>query len=180
MIRTGRSRRKSQLTLIQAAAQLPEAVRQRLCFVLAGTSSGLNDAYVRAMHAAAKEAGPAQVITPGRLSDDEVKALYRTSTAFCLPGATDRIEVEGFGLVFLEAAAQGLPAIAGAVGGVPEVVRDGDTGLLVPPDNTGGLAEALQRIIADRDLRDALARRALAAARGFTWEKCARQTFGPA
>ncbi len=170
--------RKGQLTLLQAAAKLPEALRKKISFVLAGSSSGLNDPYVRAIRAAAENARPAQVIMPEGLTDDEIKALYRTSVVFCLPGATRRIDVEGFGLVFLEAAAQGLPAVAGAVGGVPEVVRDGETGLLVPPDDPGKLSAALRRVIEDRPLRDALATQALAVARQFTWDRCARQTFG--
>jgi glycosyltransferase involved in cell wall biosynthesis len=171
--------RKGQLALMQAAACLSESQRRRLSFVLAGSSSGLHDKYLRAVKAAAAEAAPAQVILPGSLPDDDVKRLYRAAYLFCLPGALDRIEVEGFGLAFLEAAAQGLPAVAGAVGGTPEVVRDGETGILVPPDNPAALAEALWRVVGDLSLRDALAEHAVAAARDFTWERCARQTFGP-
>jgi glycosyltransferase involved in cell wall biosynthesis len=66
----------------------------------------------------------------------------------------------------LEAMAAGLPIVASAVGGVPELVRDGETGLLVPPGSVDALAAALQRVLTDAALRrrlgDAGRRRALA------------------
>lgn len=170
--------RKGQLTLLRAVAQMPEKQRRRLAFVLAGSSNGLNDRYLQAVQEMAKAAAPAQVILPGSLSDEEVKALYRMSKVFCLPGAVDPIEVEGFGLVFLEAAAQGLPAVAGALGGTPEVVRDGETGLLVSPDDLPTIAAAIWRLIENPALQEELSRKAVLAARDFTWRRCARQTFG--
>jgi glycosyltransferase involved in cell wall biosynthesis len=88
------------------------------------------------------------------------------------------IEVEGFGLVLLEAAMQGLPAVAGRLGGVPEIVRDNETGLLVAPGDRMALAAALQRLLDDEALRTKLGHAAREAARHFTWDRCARQIFG--
>jgi glycosyltransferase involved in cell wall biosynthesis len=59
-------------------------------------------------------------------------------------------------MVILEAMAAGLPIIATAVGGVPELIRDGQEGLLVPPDDPAALAEALQRLLGDSQLADRL------------------------
>jgi glycosyltransferase involved in cell wall biosynthesis len=56
---------------------------------------------------------------------------------------------EGFGLVLLEAMRAGLPIVATRVGAIPEVVRDGVTGLLVPPDDPAALAQAIARLCAD-------------------------------
>lgn len=60
---------------------------------------------------------------------------------------------EGFGLVTLEAMAQGVPVIASRVSALPEIIREGETGLLVPPRDVAGLAEALTLLLADRPLR---------------------------
>jgi glycosyltransferase involved in cell wall biosynthesis len=79
-------------------------------------------------------------------------------------------DAEGFGMVILEAAACGTPAVATAVGGVPAAVLDGVTGLLVPPGDTTALAAALVRITQDRRLRERLADQARRRARsGFSW-----------
>jgi len=63
---------------------------------------------------------------------------------------------EGLGLVFLEAMAAGLPVVATRVSAVPEVVLDGETGLLVPPDDPAALGRALSRLAADPELRASL------------------------
>lgn len=74
---------------------------------------------------------------------------------------------ETFGLAALEAAAVGRPVIAAAVGGLPEVVRDGETGLLVPPGDAEALAAAMRRLLADAPLRARQGEAALARAREF-------------
>ncbi len=64
---------------------------------------------------------------------------------------------EPFGLVLLEAMAQGVPVVAAAGGGVPEIVRDGTDGLLVPSGDADALADALDRVLTGPDLRARLA-----------------------
>jgi glycosyltransferase involved in cell wall biosynthesis len=81
--------------------------------------------------------------------------------------------VEGFGLAYLEASSFGLPVVGHAVGGVPEAVRDGETGLLVPPGDTAALTSALERLIVDRALRERLGARGLAWARSHSWRQSA-------
>ena len=72
---------------------------------------------------------------------------------------------EGFGLVFLEAAAAGLPVVAGNGGAIPEVVRDGETGLLVNPEAPDEVGAAIVRLLQNPDLAqrmgEAARRRAL-------------------
>jgi len=80
---------------------------------------------------------------------------------------------EGFSNAVLEYMLAGCAVVATAVGGNPEVVRDGETGLLVPPDNEEALASALSRLIDDRATRLRLSRQARAMVEhDYSWEKC--------
>ncbi|HXP66775.1 MAG TPA: glycosyltransferase family 4 protein [Steroidobacteraceae bacterium] len=85
------------------------------------------------------------------VGDLELKSLYRTCQAFVLPSGK-----EGFGIVFLEAMFFGAPVIAAGEKGALDVVRDGETGLTVPFGDVAAIRQAIERIIADRDLRDHL------------------------
>jgi len=82
----------------------------------------------------------------GRVSDPA--DLYAASDVFVLPS-----HWEGFGLVYIEAAFHGVPSIGARVGGVPEAIVDGETGLLVPVGDIGALATAIQRLRDDTILR---------------------------
>ena len=111
----------------------------------------------------------------GQISDHELQELYRTATLFALPtGATigNRAGGEGFGLVFLEAAAAGLPVVAGRSGAVPEVVENGVTGLLVEPGDPNTVADAIGVLLKDEELRKRMARAARSRARThFSYEE---------
>ena len=93
-----------------------------------------------------------------------------------MPTRQDASDVEGFGIVFLEAAATGKPSIGGRNGGVPEAVADGETGLLVEGTNSGELANAIRTLARSPTLRatmGAAGRRRVV--QSFTWERAARE-----
>jgi phosphatidyl-myo-inositol dimannoside synthase len=79
--------------------------------------------------------------------DEALRRAYFQAHVFCLPSRQ-----EGFGIVFLEAMAAGLPIVAARAGAAPEVVEDGRTGLLVPPGNPEALAAAVVRLLQTPDL----------------------------
>lgn len=87
-----------------------------------------------------------------RPNTPELIALYHRCDVFCLPTLGDCLP-----MVLSEAAAAGLPMISTAVGAIPEIVRDGETGLLVKPGDLQSLVAALERLITDPQLRNRLA-----------------------
>jgi phosphatidylinositol alpha-1,6-mannosyltransferase len=92
------------------------------------------------------------------LSDEQLAACYAHADIFALPSTK-----EGFGLVFLEAMAFGKPVVGAAAGGVTDIVRDGENGFLVPPDDPAELSQALRKLLRDPSLCEKLG-------------KCAAQT----
>ncbi len=101
------------------------------------------------------------VLWPGAQSDEELLLWYQAADVFVLIPTPGPHEVEGFGLVFAEAAACALPAVAGDNGGVSDAVLHGKSGLIVPPEDPAALKEALSALLADRDLRREMGRNAL-------------------
>ena len=102
----------------------------------------------------------------GAVPDAERNAWLARSHVFALPNYAG----EGFGIVFLEAAACGLPVVAGAVGGALDAVADGDTGLLVDARDQRAVADAIQRLLLDPERAACMGRAGAARARRFTWE----------
>jgi glycosyltransferase involved in cell wall biosynthesis len=101
-------------------------------------------------------------------TDDEVRKEFFEADVFALPSLQ-----EGFGLVFLEAMAAGLPIVAARAAAVPEVVPDGEAGILVPPGDVDALAEALIRLLKDEKLRMEMGGAGRKRARFYIWEeKC--------
>jgi phosphatidylinositol alpha-1,6-mannosyltransferase len=102
----------------------------------------------------------------GRVPDEDLAAVYGAADVFamCCRERWGGLEAEGFGIVFLEAAACGLPAVAGRSGGAWEAVEDGGTGFVVDPLDAGAVAGALGRLLGDPELRRTMGVRARARA----------------
>jgi glycosyltransferase involved in cell wall biosynthesis len=120
--------------------------------------------------------GPLRAEVPGALGfvpHDELVRLYERAAVVACPSHR-----EGFGIVCAEAMAHGRPVVAGDVGGLRDLVVHEETGLLVPPRDTGALRAALERLLADPDLRRRMgaAGRARIAER-FTWQNFADETL---
>ena len=116
------------------------------------------------------------------VEDSERDAWYAAADIFAMPVRDEGDDVEGFGIVFLEAAMAGLPVIVGKSGGAVEAVHDGETGLLVEPNDVSSLIDALTRLERDTHLRRQMGAagraRAMAEFRwDARWEKM-RQTLG--
>jgi phosphatidylinositol alpha-1,6-mannosyltransferase len=92
----------------------------------------------------------------GRVDDADIPALYACADVFamCCRDRWRGLEAEGFGIVFLEAAACGVPAVAGRSGGSHEAVADGETGFVVAPDDVEAVGRAVDTLLCDRALHD--------------------------
>ena len=89
-----------------------------------------------------KQKAGRSIIFTGRLSQEEVKYVMKDCYVFVLPSLS-----EGFGRVFIEAMALGKPAIGSNVGGVPEIIKDGENGFLIEPKDTQALALKIEELI---------------------------------
>jgi glycosyltransferase involved in cell wall biosynthesis len=169
------TRRKGHLMTLAALAALPERLRRRICWLIIGPD-GERD-YVAELRAAA-DAARGDIRFLGRLPNEDIRDIYGAADLFCLTALPDvGGRVEGFGLVYLEAAACDLPSVATAVGGVSEAVAAGRGGLVVEP-TAAAIAAAIARLAGDEHGRAALGRGALAHARALSWERCAAETYG--
>jgi glycosyltransferase involved in cell wall biosynthesis len=114
--------------------------------------------------------GGAVVMTGGFEHHDDLARQYGTGDLFCLPSIQ-----EGFGIVYLEAMASGLPIVAAAAAAVPEVVPQRRAGILVPPRNPAALAAALLELLRDDELRRTYAATGRAWVEQFRWERVAER-----
>ena len=109
------------------------------------------------------------------VSDEELLHLYNLSDLFVLPSVVDsQGNTEGLGVVLLEAMACRLPVIGSDTGGIPDIIQDGETGLLVPEKDISGLSKAVLSLIENEDLREKLAVNGYNRVKErFSWEKIA-------
>lgn len=114
----------------------------------------------------------AEIIFTGKLSPEALANEYKTANVFTLPAIVDsKGDTEGLGVVLIEAMELGLPIVASNVGGIPDVVIDGETGILVPEKDPEALANAYKRLAAEPELvKLLLAGAQKRIAECFTWD----------
>ena len=168
--------RKGQRETLAALATLPAAVRVKLEYWIVGTAS--KGHYETKLKKLADQSGLV-VKFLGDLPDEELSGIYAQANLFALTSIAYKSSIEGFGLVYLEASAHGLPIVAHDIGGVRDAVIDGETGLLVPPDQPEQLTRAFQRLIGDAELRRRFGESGRTWARQTNWKKSAELLFAP-
>jgi glycosyltransferase involved in cell wall biosynthesis len=139
---------------------LPQILRETpsVRYVIVGTGEGCDRLQMLAAQLSVAE----HIVFAGELSDAELASCYQACDVFVLPsGAADpkgRWHGEGFGRVYAEASLAGKPVVASRVGGAPEAVLDGQTGLLVNPGSPEEVAQAVTALFKEPNLAQALGR----------------------
>ncbi len=163
--------RKGQDLLIRAWPRVRAEVPDAALLLVGGGS------YQAALRRLAQRTGVAdQVILTGSVPFAELPAHYAAGDVFAMPCRTRRggLDVEGLGIVYLEASATGLPAISGDSGGAPDAILDGETGYVVPGRDAAALASRIISLLQDPDGARAMGEKGRSwVERDWTWEQAA-------
>ncbi|MGI9579366.1 MAG: glycosyltransferase family 4 protein, partial [Microthrixaceae bacterium] len=129
--------------------------------------------HAEALARRARAAGVADHVTfTGQVPDSELPAHFAAADVFAMPCRERHrgLEVEAFGIVFIQAQAVGVPVVAGRIGGVPDALLPEETGFLVDGTDTTEIEAAVGSLLADAERRDEMGRAASTwVAEGFTW-----------
>ena len=137
-------------------------------YLIVGT--GPDEPHLRAI---VQESGISDRVTfAGYVAGDQLAEIYNTGDVMVMPNRQEENgDVEGFGIVFLEASATGKPVVGGRSGGAVEAIVEGVTGYLVSPDNADELAGILRKLLTDRELRERLGTAGASRVRAeFNWK----------
>lgn len=170
--------RKGQHIFLEALARLPESARRDVRFRLIGP---MGKTGYRQQLQSLIQAKNLPVSIDGVLSEEALREAYSRAWILVMPSRPHANSVEGLGLTLLEAAHFGCAVIGSRVGGIPEALEDGRTGLLVPPDDPAALAVALERLLSNPELA---ARMGTAGAdftrKAFSWDANVCRLMDPA
>ena len=161
--------RKGICYLIEAAKFLP---REQFEIRIVGVGDLTEQLKALAQQTATSTPNAAEIVFTGKLTPEALASEYKSANVFTLPAIVDsKGDTEGLGVVLIEAMELGLPVVASNVGGIPDVVVDGISGILVPEKDPKALAEAFKRLAADPALVQKLlegSQKHIAAC--FTWD----------
>ena len=163
--------RKNQETVIRAVAQL-----RREGVAVSYLCAGDGPERARLERLAHAEGVERFLRFPGAVSDAEKWRVFAACDLHVMPSIQAGSMIEGFGMVFLEAAAAGKPSICGRTGGQLEAVGDGITGLAVDGTSVAELAQAIRRLAHDPALRSSMGAAALERAAAHDWSHVAART----
>lgn len=167
--------RKGQDALIRAMGSVRGRVPDAALLIVGGGP------YRKALEMLAAESPPGAVAFAGEVSERDLPRYYRAGDVFAMPCRTRRagLEVEGWGNVFIEAAACGRPVIAGDSGGAREALVDGVTGLLVDGSNVGAVADAVVSLLEDPERARGMGAAGRARVeRHYAWPRATEQLAG--
>lgn len=164
--------RKGVHVALDAFAEIAEAFPE-LDYINVGVCEGEYAATVKT--SVQKRGLGSRVLFKERVSDEELKALYKGARLFVLLPQDDDHDIEGFGLVYVEAAAFGLPVIGTRNSGAEDAVRDGTNGYLVDPQDRAAAAASMRTLLKDKDLHQRFSEASVAFAQSLDWKNIVKQ-----
>ena len=166
--------RKGHIDTINALNKLPIGLQDEIIYVVIGKK--VDDSYYDKLMNEINNSNVSCYYL-GAIDFDDLLTFYTKSYIFCMPGKQDDQKVEGFGLVYLEAATKRLPSLAYSLSAVPEVVKHEFTGLLCKEGDINELSQNIKKLILDEEYKNLLGENAYSYSKKFTWEKCAKDTY---
>ena len=165
--------RKGHIHLIEAMTHLRHHPDAHLVIVGSGHERPSIEAAIERWQLAGR------VTLTGRISDEALEATYQSCQVFVLPAIIDEAgDTEMLGMVSLEAMRYCKPVVASNVGGIPDIISDGETGLLVEQKDAVALADAIERVLSDPALAHELGHNGYRYAREhFSWESVEAETL---
>ncbi len=158
--------RKGIIYLIDSLKYLPQELDVHLAII------GDGPEHKRLQERAVSQGLGRKISMPGWISEAELESAYRNASVFVLPAIIDsKGDTEGLGVVILEAMNYKVPVIGSNLGGITDIIIDGETGLLVPERDPIALAKAIHRILTDEQLRVRISEGAYQhLKRNFSWD----------
>lgn len=168
-------RRKGHLILAKALYKLSRSYAVRIRWVICGPDG--DQLYMNELEQALSVLS-VNCERAGAVSDKNLALYYAAADLFCLTSEISSAgEVEGFGLVYLEAAVHGVPALGTRVGGIPDAVIDGKTGVLIPPGDLNAIANELVLLMDDPSRLQYLGTNARKHAISENWDSVFKKTY---
>jgi phosphatidylinositol alpha-mannosyltransferase len=161
-------KRKGVKYLLEAFKQVKQEIPDSR-LIIVGPGTRLRGKYEKHV----MKSGLEDVVFTGLVPYEELPRYYKTADVFCAPA----IGRESFGIILLEAMAVGKPIVASNIEGYASVVSNGVDGLLVPPADTGSLAQALISLLTDESLRQKMGVKGRAKALEHSWEQIAQKVL---
>ncbi len=163
--------RKNHAAVLEAIAQLAPTF-EALTYIIVGQGRQKDALEAQARRLEVLD----RVVFTGTVDPGSMLGLYGACDLFVMPAIQDGTDVEGFGMVFMEAAACGKPTVAGRVGGQADAVVDGQTGLIVDGTDQAAVTSAVERLLSDEALRRRLGEAGRGHARQHDWSNVVQQT----
>ena len=164
--------RKNHAAVIESIASLAPT-HDRLVYIIVGQGR-----QIEVLREQARRSGISdRVRFVGTMDPASLLAVYGACDVFAMPAVQDGTDVEGFGMVFVEAAACGKPCVAGQVGGQADAVADGQTGFVVDGRDQAAVTQAMQRLLVKPDLRRQMGQAGRQRSEGFDWRHVVQRTL---
>lgn len=154
--------------LIKAIAIAQKKMPDIKCYIVGGEGKGAH--YYNYLVDLAKKEKAENIFVLKKITDQELRVLYNKAKLFVMTTVSDKYSFDGFGMVYLEANAYGVPVIGSYDSGAEEAIRDGYNGFLAKPKDINDIADKILKILENQNLYDKMSENSLNWAKKLSWE----------